>query len=156
MDYMNDLHEMCETLSKELGEANMKVKSSGGKLSGSDLDYIDKLTHAIKSIKTTIAMEEADDGYSEMYPYVYSYDNNGDMGGMNRNSYAMGRGRGSNARRDSMGRYSSRGYSRDYSRRGYSRDNSDMISELQDIMEDAPDERSRQEIQKLITKMQSM
>ena len=149
MDYMNDLHEMCETLSRELGEANDKVRSSGGKLSGSDLDYIDKLTHAIKSIKTTIAMAEADDGYSEMYPYPYSYDNMG-----NGNSYA--RGRGSNAKRDSMGRYSSRGYSRDYSRRGYSRDNSDMISELQEIMQDAPDDRSRQEIQKLINKMQSM
>lgn len=147
MDYMNDLHEMCETLSKELGEANDKVRSSGGKLSGSDLDYIDKLTHAIKSIKTTIAMAEADDGYSGMYPHYYSYDD-GEMG--NGNSYARGRGR--NAKRDSMGRYSSRGYSR----RGYSRDNSEMISELQEIMEDAPDDRSRQEIQKLINKMQTM
>lgn len=146
MDYMNDLHEMCETLSKELGEANDKVRSSGGKLSGSDLDYIDKLTHAIKSIKTTIAMAEADDGYSEMYPYPYSYDNN--MG--NGNSYARGRGR--NAKRDSMGRYSSRGYSR----RGYSRDNNEMISELQEIMEDAPDDRTRQEFQKFIQKIEQM
>lgn len=147
MDYINDLHEMCETLSKELGEANDKVRSSGGKLSGSDLDYIDKLTHAIKSIKTTIAMAEADDGYSEMYPYPYSYDNN-NMG--NGNSYARGRGR--NAKRDSMGRYSSRGYSR----RGYSRDNSEMISELQEIMEDAPDDRTRQEFQKFIQKIEQM
>ena len=77
---------------------------SGGKLSGSDLDYVDKLTHALKSIKTTIAMVEAEDGgsYSDgsyrMYPHWNSYND-----GMNNGSYA--RGRGSNARRDSMGRY---------------------------------------------------
>ena len=73
MNYLNDLHEMCETLSRELAEANDKINSAGGKLSGSDLDYVDKLTHAIKSIKTTIAMIEAeDDGYSNHYPH-YAY-----------------------------------------------------------------------------------
>lgn len=46
----------------------------------------------------------------------------------------------------SRGRYSSEGYSR----------NDDMISELNDLMNDAPDERTRQEMQKFITKMESM
>ena len=55
MDYLKDLHETCETLSRELGEANEKIKRAGGKLSAGDLEYIDKLTHAIKSVKTTIA-----------------------------------------------------------------------------------------------------
>ena len=62
MDYINDLHEMCDTLSHELKEANEKISNGGGKLSGSDLDYVDKLTHALKSIKTTIAMMEAESG----------------------------------------------------------------------------------------------
>lgn len=90
MDYMNDLHELCETLSREIGEANDKIRSAGGKLSGSDLDYVDKLTHAMKSLKTTIAMLESEGDYSER-----GY---GD-------SYAR--------RRDAIGRYSRRGYSRD-------------------------------------------
>ena len=141
MDYLNDLHEMCEVLSRELGEANEKVRNNGGKLSGSDLEYIDRLTHAIKSIKTTIAMTEAEDGgsYADgmqggsygMYPH-WNY------GG----SYARGR----NAKRDSMGRYSRNGYSRD----------SEMVSELREMMETAPDERTRQEFQRFITKIESM
>jgi hypothetical protein len=141
MDYLNDLHEMCEVLSRELGEANEKVRKNGGKLSGSDLEYIDRLTHAIKSIKTTIAMTEAEDGgsYADgmqggsygMYPH-WNY------GG----SYARGR----NAKRDSMGRYSRNGYSRD----------SEMVSELREMMETAPDERTRQEFQRFITKIESM
>ena len=142
MDYLNDLHEMCETLSHELGEANDKISKSGGKLSGSDLDYVDKLTHALKSIKTTIAMVEAEEdggsyadgmqgGSYGMYPH-WNY------GG----SYARGR----NARRDSMGRYSSRGYSRDQ----------EMVSELRELMNDAKDERTRQEFQRFISKIEQM
>lgn len=136
MDYLKDLHEMCETLSRELGEANEKVRQGGGSLNGSDLDYIDKLTHAIKSIKTTIAMIEADDGESGMYPYHYN---------MNRGSYNR---MGSYARRrDSMGRYSSA--------RGYSRDD-DMIAELRDLMNEAPDEKMKQEFQRFIDKIERM
>lgn len=137
MDYINDLHEMCETLSRELGEANDKVRQGGGKLSGSDLDYIDKLTHAIKSIKTTIAMMEADDGASGTYPHWRgSYDTGMDS------SYARGR---SYARRDSMGRYSGR----------YSRDE-DMVAELRSLMNQAPDDRTRQEFQRFIDKIERM
>ena len=62
MNYLDDLYDMYETLIHELGEANEKVKNAGGKLSGSDLDYVDKLTHALKSLKTTIAMAEAEHG----------------------------------------------------------------------------------------------
>ena len=132
MDYITDLHDMCETLSKELADANNKVRQNGGSLSGADLDYVDKLTHAIKSIKTTIAMMESEDGYpGRMYPYYG-------------NSY---RGGYSRARRDSMGRYSG-----NY---GYSRDDG-MISDLHEIMREAPNDRTKQEIQKLIDKLESM
>ena len=151
MDYLNDFHEMFESLSRELGEANDKVKQAGGKLTGSDLDYINKLTHAIKSVKTTIAMMEAEDGESGTYPYMgrgsYTYGNGG--GSYNMGSYARGsyaRGRGSNANRDNMGRYSSRGYSRD----------GEMMAELRALMDDAPDERTRQEFQKFIEKIERM
>lgn len=149
MDYLNDLHEICETLSRELGEANKKIRQGGGKLSGADLEYVDKLTHAIKSIKTTIAMIEAEDeGYSNysgnysgrMYPNGGSYaDGDMRMGGR---SYAGRR----NAKRDSMGRYSSRGYSRD----------DGMVSELRDLMQDAPNDQVRQEFQRLIDRIERM
>ena len=64
--------------------------------------------------------------------------------------YSRARGRG--ARRDSRGRYSSR-YSREY-RDGYS--GHDMIGELKELMEDAPDERTRVEFDKFIRKMEMM
>lgn len=143
MDYTKDLHEMCEILSRELSEANDKIRQAGGKMSGSDLDYVDKLTHALKSIKTTIAMMEADEGTSgRMYPYYGgsyndgSYNNGGSYRG--RSSYARGR---MNARRDSMGRYSG---------------DDNMVAELRELMEDAPDERMKQEFQRFISKIEHM
>ena len=47
-DKLNTLYEICEVLSKELKEIAEKVR---GGMSPSDLDTIDKLTHAIKSLK---------------------------------------------------------------------------------------------------------
>lgn len=61
-----------------------------------------------------------------------------------RGSYARGRGR--NARRDSRGRYSSEGYSR----------NEDMAMQIREMMEDAPDERTRQEFQRFLGKLENM
>lgn len=138
MDYTKDLHELCETLSREIGEANEKIRSAGGKLSAGDLDYIDKLTHALKSVKATVGMMEEDEGYSSNYPYM-----GGSYGDMNRGSYR----RSYAQKRDSMGRYSRE--------RGYSRDNG-MVEELRELMQDAPDERTRQEFQRFITKLESM
>lgn len=145
MKLLDELKHMCEILEEELSNVNKKVDKSGGTLSGDDISYIDKLTHSIKSIKTTIAMAEAEeDGYSgRAYPvYGRSYAD-GDMRSYNDGRSYTGR---RNARRDSMGRYSGRMYSRD----------SEMISELQDLMQDAPDDRTRQEFQRFIQKIESM
>lgn len=161
MDYINDLYEISDTLAKSLKEANEKIRSAGGKLTPSDMDFVDKLTHAIKCVETTVAMKEATDGgYSrDGGSYRGSYNDGGSYDGGG--SYARGRGR--NANRDSMGRYSSRGYGRDgrYSREdGYSRDDGgysnhgDMVDELKELMADAPDERTRREMAKLIQKME--
>lgn len=140
MDYISDLHELCETISREIGDANEKIRAAGGKLSGGDYDTIDKLTHSLKSIKATIAMMEDEDGYSNRaYP----------MGGnrapymWNGGSYARGRGR--NARRDSMGRYSNNG--------GYSRDG-DLVDQLHELMQDAPNENIKREMQRLAEKIE--
>lgn len=148
------LYDLCEVISRELDECNEKIRQAGGKLSSSDVDYLDKLTHALKSIKTTIAMMEADDeggssyrgGNSRRYMPWYggmSYEDgtgNSYDGGM---SYARGRGR--NAARDSMGRYSSRGYSRDA--------NEDFRAEVEALMQKAPDEHARSKLQSMLQSM---
>lgn len=138
----DDLEDMCETLAKELSKTNEKLEKAGGQISSGDVDYIDKLTHAIKSIKTTKAMMESEDdysgaGYDMRMGRSYARGGHGDY---NRMSYARGRGR--NARRDSMGRYSS--------------DNNEMVMELRELMEDAPDEKTRMEFDRFIKKMEQM
>lgn len=132
---MKELYELKEILCKELKEYGKK-----GELSTGSLDVVDKLAHTVKNLDRII--DTYDDNYSGMYPYAYD---NGNMGG-NRSyrggSYAQ--------RRDSRGRYSGR-----YARDGYSRE-SDMVAELRELMEDAPDERTRQEFQRFISKIESM
>lgn len=130
---MNDIHilyDIYEALMSELEKSNEKIKMAGGEVNGSDIEYLNRLTHALKSVKTVIAMEESD----------YSHDMMDDS--MRGSSYA--RGRGSNARRDSMGRYTSRGYSRGR----YSRDEGKMEvkEQLEDIMMSAPDEETKRMI----------
>lgn len=139
MEYIDTLYDVCEALMKELDKANDKMKKGGNNLTAGDLEYLDKITHAIKSVKTTIAMEEAsyDDGGN-------SYDNGsyGRDGRSNRSydggSYARGRGR--NARRDSMGRYTRDG--RSY---GYSRDDAkeELMEHLREMKKMAKDEETR-------------
>lgn len=133
---MKELKYICEVLNNSLKEANDKLYKAGGKMSAGDLDYIDKLTHAIKSVETTIAMKKSEDSYSY-----------GDMSrNMSRESDSDG-----SYRRDSMGRYSreySREYSRDYSNDGH---NDEMFTELRRIMNMTPDEKTRQEIKKFIS-----
>ena len=143
MDFYNELEQLCNVLEKELKISNEKLESSGNNLTGDDLSYIDKLTHSIKSIKTTMAMMDAE-GYSGGYGMSGNYGRGGNSGRYY--PYYSGA-RGRSAKRDSMGRYS-RG-------RGYSGDD-DMIAQLRELMEDAPDDRTRQEFQKFINKVESM
>lgn len=96
-DLYEDLHRGCEIASREYGDLLDKIEQNGGKMSMSDLDELDKLTHTIKSNKTTIAMLDAGGG-----SYADGYDGSYGDGrrSYNRGSYAR--------RRDSMGRYTSR------------------------------------------------
>lgn len=135
MDIVKDLYELCDTLSKELTDVNEKIRNAGGKMSAGDLEVADKLTHAIKSVKATIAMVEDEDGYSGYYPHR-SYSD-----GYRGNSYRMSYAR----RRDSRGRYSGE--------RGYSRN--DLADKMRDLMDDAPDERTRQEMERMVNKLEN-
>lgn len=148
------LHELCEAVTRELEDYNDKLRKAGGKMSSGDAEAIDKLSHTLKSLKTTIAMMEADDGgYSERYmPY---------WGGMSYNdgmSYADGRGgnRGGNRggssydgtsyaqRRDSRGRYSNDGV------------HDRMVMELREAMNAAQDSGMREEIRRIVEKAERM
>ena len=138
---MHDLHELKEKLLKELEEYG-----GNAKFSKEDVETIKYMASAIDHICNIAEGEE--DGYSGRYPYwmggAYA---DGNMGGTSnrsyRGSYARGR---RNARRDSMGRYCGDGYSRD----------GGMVEELRELMQDAPDERTRQEFQRFIQKIESM
>jgi hypothetical protein len=141
-DIIEELHSLCGVIEDEISAVNAKLAKAGGNLSGDDVSYIDKLTHALKSIKSTISMSE--EGYSGMmYPRYYGEDRSYADGRSDGRSYARGR---RNARRDSMGRYS----------RGYSMATEDMADELRDLMKDAPDEQTKREFRKFIDKIESM
>ena len=122
---LNVLHELCDALSDELADVNMKIRKADG-MSAGDLEAVDKLSHALKSIKTTIAMMEADGGYSGGYaPHMGTYTDNRGM------SY---RGRSYATRRDSMGRYSRRGYS-------YADGMDELIDEMEKMLPGLSDEK---------------
>ena len=140
---------LCEELEKLESKAD-----KDGKLSMSEVQYMDILLHAKKNLlKSEEMYEEMEDGYSRRDGGSYRYSGE--------SSYARGRGR--NARRDSMGRYSrerggnsrERGYSR-YSREGgYSMADEDMVEELRNLMDNAPDDRTRMEFEKMISKIEN-
>ena len=143
MEYIEKIKKM---LCKELDEYAMKQKITGG-----DLDMIWKLTDTVKNLDKIEMLEGESDGYSEArggmrgrsYMHGSSYDD--DM------MYSERRGRGRNAKRDSMGRYSSEDGSSydDYSEessyrggRGYSKDHAKdaMMNKLGEMMTSADEE----------------
>ena len=154
---MHDLYKLKDNLVKELEELGKQD------LSKSTLETVDKLAHAAKNVAKVIECCEEEEYSMAGGSYRggrYSRDGGqgGQGGGGNRgggSSYARGRGR--NARRDSMGRYSSEGGYR-YSRDGYSIAEDgmeDIVEELRGMMDDLPDEKKR-EVQKFIQKVEQM
>lgn len=140
---MHELYELKEKLCQELEEYNSKEMTAGS------LEVIDKLAHTIKNLGKIIEMYEESEGYSSRGGMSYeggyggrSYE--GNYGG----SYARG-GRGGRGGRTGANQYGS------YARGGYSR-NDGMIAELRELMMEAPDERSKKEFQRFISKMESM
>ena len=144
MDVIKELYEMKETIANEIGEANKRIRQAGGKLNAGDVDIIDKLAHSMKSLATTCAMLEAEeDGYSGRNAPAYNP-------GI---TYAR-EGHDGYSRNDSgnNGSYSHKGYSRE-NRNGYSRAGS-MTEQLRQMMDEAPDDMTRNEIRKLMDRME--
>lgn len=131
---MHELYELKEKLCDELEEYGSKEMTAGS------LEVIDKLAHTIKNLGKIIEMYEESEGYSSRGGMPYE----GNYGG----SYARG-GRGGRGGRTGANQYGS------YTRGGYSR-NDGMIAELRELMMEAPDERSRKEFERFISKMESM
>lgn len=130
---MHRLEEFKQMLMRELEDIAKK-----GELSAGSLDAVDKLTHSIKSICYIIDAMDEDEGSSGA------------------------RGRGRNAKRDSMGRYSNDGMmydERSYENRGgnmpnrsgrYSRDNDEIMEQLRELEMNAEDGEMKRMIRKWI------
>ena len=133
---MRKLYELKETLVKEL-----ERYADNQTLDLQTLDVIDKLAHAGKNVCKIIETCEEEQYIEPMGGGSYrsiphfrmagSYANDGSYG-----SYARGRGAG--ARRDSMGRYSSA---------------ADFRADLQELMNNAPNEQVRQRLMETMNMM---
>jgi hypothetical protein len=133
MEYIEKIKKM---LCRELEKFSMKAE-----LNVTDLEKIHKLSDTIKNLDKIKLLSEEEEGYSEARMgrggSRYSYDD--EM------MYSERRGRGRNAKRDSMGRYSSEGgYAEDYRGGMYSYDDAKdhLMSKIGEAMEGAdPNER---------------
>ena len=125
---MHKLYDLKEKLMREL-----EGYADNGKYSKDDVEVIKYITSAIDHICNI--MEDSDE-YSAAPAGMYN-------GMYNGRSYARGR---MTAPRDARGRYSGRMYS----------GAGDVMADLQDVMAEAPDDRTRQEIQNLITRLGRM
>ena len=137
---------LMEYVCDELEE--LERKSDKGKLSMAETEYADMLTRIKKNLLKTDEMTGEGEFSMAIDPYRSYARGDRSYRRSNRNndmSYARGRGR--NANRDAMGRYSSEGYSMDAE---------DMVEQLREMMEDAPDEMTKKEFEKFIRKMEQM
>lgn len=152
MDKIEVVYDSCELATSMLFKFIKEKNTGNGELTAAEAEYMKNLLSSIMKADTIIAMEEGGSSYGYLEEGSYargggnsrasyrSYARGGQVGQGGGNSGARGRGR--NARRDSMGRYS--------------RDNDEMIMELRELMEDAPDEETRMEFQKFIQKVEKM
>lgn len=119
------------------------IVKNGKYRSREEIDSVYKLIDIAKDVYCIWEYEQGEDemAYDGGMSYNRSYRGDG--------SYARGR---RNARRDSMGRYSRENYrGGSY---GYSRDGKDEYKEqLMQLMDDAPDEQTRQGIKRMLDTM---
>jgi hypothetical protein len=158
-EHMQSLCDSLEFAYRDLAKVNQQIRNAGGDISPSSNEYMDRLTHTIKSLETTKAMKAAEDergdrgGYGmtrmggypgryypgSMYPvggYRDGYPEGGYRDGDMRGEYRDGYGR--NMDRDSQGRYA---------------DVAGMREKLRDMMANTRDERTRQDLQRMVDSM---
>lgn len=147
---MKHLEGLLDLADKEFSE----MEQNGKFRNKDDIELACKLVDMVKDIHCVWDYEnKMENGYSEYSEYpINSYENG--------NSYARGR----NMSRNSRGQFTSRegsynyGYAGRNSYRGgnYSRADAkaDFVDQLYGIMESAPDERTRERVQKMIREME--
>ena len=127
---MRELHDIKEMLMEELKEYGRK-----GELTSGTLEVVDKLSHAIKNLCKIIEAYEEEEGYSNTY-----------RDGMRGGSYARGGRRGGRGGANQYGSYAMGGYSRDH----------EMVAELRELMQEAPNEHVRKEFERFIKIIENM
>ena len=121
---MKQLHDLKDRLCEELAAFSERD------LNAANLEKIDTLAHATKNLAKIIEMKEEEYSGEMSRSYGGSY---GDS------SFARGRGR--NAKRDSMGRYARDGYSRD------------AVNEMRDFAMSLPSGK-RDEMERILMQME--
>ena len=143
------MHKLMEYVCSEMEELERKADKDG-KLSMAEMQYLDTLAHTKKNLLKADEMweeseySEAMDGRGTSYRRSYDRDGRGTSYRYDDGTMSMARGRRGNVRRDSMGRYS-RAEGAEM-----------MVDELRELMQEAPDERTRMEFQKFIQKIEQM
>ena len=56
-------YELCEFVEDELKEMTKKLRKTGGQMSATDLEYLNKLTETANNIDTKINRAESKEGY---------------------------------------------------------------------------------------------
>lgn len=141
---LDTFYDLCEMTYKEIESTKKELEGAGGQLDEQHIEYLKDLVETMKYIKCLIGMiEDEEQGYSSYYMDDYYYDNmsRANRGGTStRNSYAR-RGSSYERGRSNRGRYS----------REESRD--DFMSEIEELMEKAPDEKTRKKFERLMAEM---
>lgn len=154
---MHGIYKVEEMLCEELEKIGEKDELTAG-----SLETADKLSHALKNVQKIIDYYEEmgdEDGYSRAGGQGGNMTGGNTGGGTYRGgSYARG-GRGGRTgsnqygsyarRRDSRGRYSGRGYSR-------AEGTEEMVMELRELMNDAPNDEIRQRMKDLVSEIEMM
>ena len=149
---MKHLEELKDSIKMELE----KYGKQG--LNSSNFGIIKELLSAYKdACKIEMLEEEAEGGYSEARGRSRGGRSSYEMGGSSYDDdmmYSERRGRGRNAKRDSMGRYSSEGGRGGSSYDdGYSRAKDEMMSMLGEMMEDAS-QKEREALKKCMRELE--
>lgn len=122
-------HNICDFIKDEMKEIDHKI-GNGARPSNQELEYADLLAHMKKSLLTVDAME---------HPEEYGWNDDGMS-----HTYARSYGR--------TGRYNNRSsrYGRMY------RDNDAMMEDLQELIDKAPDEKTRRKLEHIMSDMSEM
>ena len=135
---MQDIRQLKDRLCKELEEY-----SNNGRLDIQTLQIIDTIAHTVKNLNKILDEKEKEERYNEGYYYGNNRSNvNGRVNATYSNRYYP----------DNMWD----NYNNGYNSRRYSMGNEMIVDKLRNLMNETSDERTRQEFQTFINRMETM